>query len=353
MRRLRAGPERDAAIQRMRDRWSADEAALRRAAFPVVGLAPPFPSPVSLGGFETGNGEVLKAGLLYGAWRPSASPQVSVCTAPAPADPGALPFADLLRDLLREFDGDGDDPLPDSGVVQHAEVLIDGVPQPVHLLEKGTVSVAIAAPRLDEMALLVTVAARGLPLSELALARVDDLEPFLAGRRERIEAALARSGSQPGPEDWDLPPASGLEGHQALARVMIAMTQARMAAGDALPDPSLGSDYARRWEVATRAQMDLAGQQRDQAEDEIHSMVNHLCQLAESARWFSNPDLAGRAIGETLDHVAYGRDGQSAPAQQAWARYWGLHGQVPLAFGTMSSAKESWLAAWERWSNTI
>ena len=353
MRRLQAGPERDAAIQRMRDRWSADEAALRQAPFPIVGLAPPFPSPVSLGGFESGNGHVLKVGLLYGATGPSAGRQVSVCTAPAPEDPGALAFADLLASLLHEFEGDGDGPMSDSGVMQRAEILLDGVPQTMHTLEKGAVWVAVAAPRLDDRALLVTVAARGLPLSELALARVDDLEPFLTGRRERIEAVLARAGSQPGPEDWDLPLASGIEGHQALARAMIAMTQARMASGDALQGPSLGSDYARRWEVATRAQMDLAGQERDQAEDEIHSMVNHLCQLAESATWFSNPDLADKAIGETLDHSAYGQDGPSAAAQRAWSRYWSLHGQEPLAFGTLSSAKESWLAAWERWSNTI
>jgi hypothetical protein len=349
MRRLRAGPQRDAAIQRIRERWTADEEALGRAPFPIVGLAPPFPSPVSLGTLETGNGQVLKAGLLYGAPGPPSGRQVSVCTAAAPPDPEDLSFDDLLNDLLREFEGDGEDPPPDVGAARRAEVLLDGVQLPMHALEHGAVSVAVAAPRLDDVTLLVTVATRGLPLSEVALTRVDDLEPFLTGRRERIEAALARAGTQPGPEDWDLPPASGLAGHQALARAMIATTQARMAPGHAARGPSLGSEYAQRWEVATRAQMELAGQQRDQAEDEIHSMINHLCQLAQSANWFSSPDLADKAIAETLDHVAYLRDVPSGAAQQAWSRYWSLHGQEPPAFETLSSAKQSWLAAWEHW----
>jgi hypothetical protein len=219
-----------------------------------------------------------------------------------------------------------------------------------HTLGNGRAWAAIAQVRLDDVALLVTIAARGWPVSELALARVDDLEPFLAGRRERVEAALARAGTRPGPEDWELPPARGLEGHQALAGAMIATAQARREAGGLLRDASLGSDYARRWEVATRAQMALAGQQREQAEDAVHSMANHLCQLAGSANWFGNPDLADRAIAETLDYVAFSRDVPSAAAQRAWSRYWNLRGKQPPAFTALTSAREAWLTAWQRWA---
>jgi hypothetical protein len=334
----------------MRERWAADEAALRRAPFPIVGLAPPFPGPVSLGSLETGNGQVLKVGLLYGETGLDSGPRVMVCTAPASADRSSNPVADLLRSLLREFEGDAEDSSPNHGVMQLAEVLLDGAPQPTHTLDNGRSWTAVAESWLDGIPVRVTVAARGRPLSDVALARVDDLEPFFAGRRERVEAVLARAGSQAGPEDWDLPPASGLAGHQALVSAMIAMTQARMAAGGLVRSPSLRSDYARLWEVATRAQMALAGQQREQAEDAVHSLVNQLCQLAESASWFSNSDLADKAVAETLDQVALGRDVPSAGAQQAWSRYWSLHGQRPPAFETLSSAKESWLAAWQHWA---
>jgi hypothetical protein len=353
MRRLRAGPERDAAIQRMRDRCEADEAAIRQAPFPILGLAPPFPTPVGLGTFGTVNGQATDIGLRYGGSGPSPGPVVMTCTTAAAGDRASLSVADVLRDLLgdvlREY-ADIDQSLPPRRAdPETAEVLVDGVPQPARIVDNGLAWATIAEPYVDDVAVVVTVAARGWPLSGLRLTRVDDLEPFLASRRQRFEAALARAGSRPGPEDWDLPPASGLAGHQALATAMIAMTRQSMAAGGLVRDAPLRSGYAQRWEVATRAQMNLAGQGRDTAEDAIHSMINHLSQLAQSAGWFTNSELGDEAIAETLDHVAYGRDVPSTEAQRAWGRYWGLHGQDPPAFESLSSANESWLAAWQRW----
>jgi hypothetical protein len=328
----------------MRHRWQADEAALRAAPFPILGLAPPFPGPVGLGSFEIVNGQVTSVGLRYGA----TTPLVMVRTSPGPGD-RSLSIPDLVRDLLREYERSEQSPLP-GAQPESAEVLLDGVPAPMRLLDYGWAWAAVTEPLVADAALLVTIAARDWPSAELALTRVDDLEPFFAGRRERIEAALARAASHRGPEDWDLPPARDLEGHQALAAAMIAMTEQSMAAGGLVREAPLGSGYAQRWEVATRAQMALAGQPRDEAEDAIHSMVNHLCQLVQSASWFANAMLADKAIAETLDHVAHGRDVPSAEAQQAWSSYWGQHGQEPPAFASLSSVKTSWLAAWRRWA---
>lgn len=349
MRRVRPGPERDAAIRRMRERWAADDAALKRAAFPILGLAPPFPSPVSLGSFGTADDQVTDVGLQYGAPGPAPAPLVTVNTAIAPVDRGPLPVADVLRDLLTAAEDFDQSPPPGRGDPDAAEILIDGHPQLASILDNGPAWAAVAGPCIDDVALLVTISARDWPLSRLALTRVDDLEPFLAGRRERVEAALARAGSHPGPEHWDLPAASGLDGHRALADMMIAIMRERMASGFPFQRSPLASDYGKRWEIATRAQMALAGQSRDDAEDAIHSMINHLCQLVQSARWFTNAQLAERSIGETLDYVAHGRDVLSAEAQQAWSRYWSLHGQEPPAIGSLSSAEESWLAAWQHW----
>jgi hypothetical protein len=349
MRRVRPGPERDAFIRRMRERWAADDAALKRAGFPILGLAPPFPSPAGLGSFGTTGGQVTEVGLQYGGPGPAPAPLVTVTTALAPGDRGSLPVADVLQDLLTSSGDFGQSPPPGRGDPDAAEILIDGIPQLASILDNGRAWAAVADPWIDDVALLVTISARDWPLSGLALTQVDDLEPFLVGRRERVEAALARGGSHSGPEDWDLPAGSGLDGHRALADMMIAITRERMASGFPFQRSPLASNYAQSWEIATRAQMALAGQARDDAEDAIHSMVNHLCQLVQLAGWFTNPELARRAIGETLDYVAHGRDVPSAEAQQAWSRYWGLHGQEPPAFGSLSAAEESWLAAWQRW----
>ncbi|HSR82781.1 MAG TPA: hypothetical protein VLM11_01205 [Streptosporangiaceae bacterium] len=349
MRRVRPGPERDAFIQRMRDRWTADEAALRAAPFPILGLAPPFPTPVGLGTFATVNGQVTDVQLRYGEPGPAPGPVVTVSTAVVAGNPGWITISDALRDLMGEVAAIEHPPPPKRADAEAAEILIESVPRSARIVDNGLAWAAIAELYVDDVALVVTVAARGLPLSGLALTRVDDLGPILASRRERFETALARSSSLPSPEDWDLPPARGLAGHQALATAMIAMTRESKAAGGVLRDAPLGSGYAQRWEVATRAQMDLARQGRDEAEDAIHSMVNHLCQLAQSANWFTEADLADYAVAETLDHVAHRRHVPSAEAQEAWSRYWGLHGQDPPAFAELSSARAAWQAAWQRW----
>jgi hypothetical protein len=347
MRVVRPGPERDAFIQRIRERWVADEAALRQAPFSILGLAPPFPNPVGLSSFGSVNGQIASVGLQYGASGPTPTPLVTVSTEVS-ADRGPVPVTDVLQNLLSEHE-DVNHPSPPGGRdPEAAEIPIDGVPRRFRVLDSGRAWAAVAELNLDDVALLVTIAARNWPLAEVALTHVTDLEPFFAARRQRVEAAMARAGSQPGPEDWDLPPAVGLSAHQALADRMIAITRERMAAGFPFHG-SLGSDYARLWEAATRAQMELAGQGRDDAEDAIHSAINHLCQLVQSANWFGDSDLARDATAETLDHVAYRRDGPSAEAQRAWSRYWDLHGQQPPAFESLSSAQESWLAAWQRW----
>ncbi len=352
MRYLRAGPERDAAIQRMRNHWAAQDAELRRGSFPVVGLAPPFPGPVALGGTESVNGEVTRVGLLYGGQDPATGPRVTVSTAPAPGDAESLPVADLLRDALQGVlsdETDDADVLSDRAVAE-VTVLLDGVPRVTHTLGNEQVWAAITRVGIDGVALLVTIAAHGWAVSGLRLARVDDLEPFLAGRRERVIAALARAGTRPGPEDWDLPPAQGLQGHRALADMLIAMARATEEAGGPRGSASLPGDYGRRWEVAIRAQMALAGQPREQAEDAVTSMANHLGQLARAASWFGNPDLADRATAETIADVAVGRDVPSAVAQRAWSAHWTLHGRQPPEFTTMTAAEGDWLTAWQAWA---
>lgn len=151
MRYLRAGPERDAAIQRMRNHWAAQEAELRRGSFPVVGLAPPFPGPVALGGTESVNGEVTRVGLLYGGQDPAAGPRVTVSTAPAPGDAESLPVADLLRDALQGVlsdETDDADVLSDRAVAE-VTVLLDGVPRVTHTLGNEQVWAAITRVGID------------------------------------------------------------------------------------------------------------------------------------------------------------------------------------------------------------
>jgi hypothetical protein len=343
MRVVRPGPERDEFIRRIREQWAADEAALQQAPFPIFGLTPPFPSPVGVSSFGAVNGQIASVGLQYGAPSPTPGPLVTVSTEVA-ADRGPIPVEDVLHSVLDEHEDVGQKRQADRDDPATVDVLIDGLPTTASTLGSGRAWAVVAELDLDDVALLVTVGARDWPSAGLALTRVDDLEPFFAGRRERVEAALARAPSRPGPETWDLPPASGLAGHRALADMMIASIRERSALSSAPP-----SDYAQRWEIATRAQMALAGQQRDEADDAIHWMVNHLGQLVQSATWFGDPSLADEATAETLDYVAYRRDVPSAEAQRAWSRYWAVRGQQPPAFESLSAAEESWLTAWQRW----
>src|SRR5215469_5627310 len=137
MRRVRPGPERDAAIQRMRERWAADEAVLTRAPFPILGLAPPFPSPLGLGSFETVNGHIVSIGLRYGGSGPPPDAVVTVTTAPASEDRDALPIGDVLDDLLRETSDVEHVGPAGHGEPEATEVFVDGVPWMASTIDNG------------------------------------------------------------------------------------------------------------------------------------------------------------------------------------------------------------------------
>lgn len=316
MRRVRPGPELEAARRQIREGWAEEESALRPPPFPILGLTVPHPTPVALHGVESADGEVTGVGLGYGVGEPAAHPQIAVSTYPLDKNP----YPPDLAGLVRTLDPSEWDAWPRESD-RETTVSIAGQYCPAEVVRKGAAWVLRAETTVGGVGLLVGVLSRTWPLEEATLAQVEDLEVFLAGRREQMEALFAREPGRPPPEEWDLPAVRGTEAHVELARSTSAHLRAVHAAvteGRRPPRPEDGSP--ERWERATRAQIALTGQERPEAEDAVHSMINHLGELAQHADWF-HADLAEQALAETIEYVALSRDVPSAPAQRAWSRW--------------------------------
>ena len=324
------------------------------------------------GGWAATNGEVESVELVYG-WGFAQEPQVRVTTTLA----GGHVVAPEPTQLV-EPDPYG--PGPGSAAERHREraasVSVDGRLHHARLVEAGGRWAARAEVDGPGPPLVVSVVGEGAPPSDLSLTKVADLEPFLVGRRQHRDTALQRARDSPssGPEDWDLPPAKGLKAHRALVEAMVAHSLAiKEAIAERRRPPSPAQDYGRSWEAATRAQMALAAQGRDDAEAAVRSMVNHLTHLAKETAWFpADVTLAEAAISETIERVAYGRDVPSRIAQDAWERWWELRqagppGRDRPGFGPrarlsdaeaaerqawsrqMQDHQSAWHDAWERW----
>jgi hypothetical protein len=73
------------------------------------------------------------------------------------------------------------------------------------------------------------------------------------------------------------------------------------------------------WEAATRAQMTLRGQSREEVKRAVASLGRHLRNLPELA-FFDDTALAIQAFDESIAHIALGSAVSSQPAQQQWDR---------------------------------
>jgi hypothetical protein len=84
------------------------------------------------------------------------------------------------------------------------------------------------------------------------------------------------------------------------------------------------------WRSAVQAQMQLAGQDQEQAEAALLAVLNQLGALAVKTTWIDDPAKETAAIEETLRHVS-GRDRQvrSRAAQAAWLEHWKLQQHPP------------------------
>jgi hypothetical protein len=360
MEELCASPELAAMVAREQ---AALEDRIRVSGLPLVALAEPTPSPRMLGDASTCDGVTESVGLAYGDPMAADGPLVQVHCARWPQ---SLLRPPQLRDLLeQELDRIGDRPVVGQAVEQ-AVLRIDGQPCPAAV---PRASPRWWAARCSYRGAEVTVVARDWELVWTRLVSVADVEPFLRGRREYLAGLRAGPPAPPVPVEVEADVAGA---HRALVEAVLA--QARDAAarvGQGQPPRRRGTErLGGLWEAATRAQMRLADQSRQQANQAVTAMVNQLVGLQEEAAWFAEERLRGAAITETLLYWSGQSEAVwSRAAQQAWQQVWQLQRHQPPG-GLLAdeqqppaehadrlrrwveqqhAARAVWLAAWEAW----
>ena len=238
--------------------------------------------------------------------------------------------------------------------------MVDGTAVTADLRDEGGMWAAQA--RVGDV--VATVVGRGIAFEAVRLESVRELGPYLVARDAELERITADYSWTP-PEQLDLPPAHGLEAHQALIRASVAEGEdirAQVVAGRRPRrfSRARGEEFTRSWERATRAQMHLAGQPRAEANTAVTAMVNQAISLSEKASWFANRRLRDQAIEEMLRFTAFDSDVPSRSAQQLWQRGWAARFDVPehtdqVAMRTWSHTHDElegdWLAAWQQWAD--
>jgi hypothetical protein len=274
-------------------------------------------------------------------------PMLYAWTARVPGDDEVGPDEPELDEVLaderdRLYDHAGiDEPQPQTTDEVTAAPVIDDIPVPAVVRREDDLWAARAVVRREDrdgqpVDLTVTVMGRGVSLEAVRLAPAGDLAPYLAGREEQQARLLQHLASVAGPppEELEIPPARGVEAYLALIEDSIASADAsRRAAreGRCRREPRDWSDHeGRLWEAAVRAQMRLATQTRDQADEAVGSLVNHMIELSEAADWFADPALRQPAIDESLRYVIFDSDVPSRPAQEAWQRAWARRRHPPF-----------------------
>lgn len=346
---LPPGPERDRASFETPDLRRVDEQLLAGPSFPVYGVAAP-----SLGGEQLAEAECISAGVtavgLYcGDLFAADGPMLYVRTVMGDPDDGSVVEPTLPevvadeRDRLYDHAGI-DEPEPPDAETGTASLPVADRPTPVEVRQEGQVWAARTSLRHTSAdgittAVTVTVVGRGIALDAVRLHSVDDLAPYLRGRDQA--RPLERAPAPSDPADWELPPAHGFEAHHAYLEASLAEVE---AGHDAM---RVGRHYRPRrgWmarqqrlqEAAVRAQMKLATQDRDEAEESVLSLVSHMIHLSEEAHWFADDRLRQGALEESVRYHVFDSDVPSRPAQLAWQQRSTAHVQVEL------------LAAWQRW----
>jgi hypothetical protein len=166
--------------------------------------------------------------------------------------------------------------------------------------------------------------AHGVPLESVRLAPVADLAGLVPDQETWVASQLAQAPDEAAPEELELPRPGGLKGHRDLVDWVVADTErhrSAVAAGRRYRRPrDWGSEAQRRWETAVRAQMRLAGQSRDEANEAVTALVNQMMMLAENADWFADAGLRRAAAEESIRFAVFDSDVPSRAAQEAWSR---------------------------------
>lgn len=346
---LPPGPSRDhASVETAEALRRVDEQLLAGPSFPVYGAASPRLGAERLAEAESLSAGITAVGLYCGDLFVATGPMLYVRTAMVDLDEGSIMEPDLPdvvadeRDRLYDHAGIDELEPPD------AENRTAGLPVADRLMRvdvrhEGQVWAARTSLRHTmtdglQAAVTVTVVGRGVPVESVRLDTVDDLAPYLRGRDQAQQ--LERAPLPCRPDDWDLPPTHGFEGHFALLEASLAEVEA----GHKAMSEGRGYRPRRGWmarqqrlrEAAVRAQMKLATQSRSEAEESVWSLVSHMMQLSAEAGWFADDRLRQAALEESVRYHVFDSDVASSPAQEAWQRSGGR-------------AQFELLAEWQRW----
>jgi hypothetical protein len=352
-------PEMEALFSRQEAEY---ERLVRASSLPLLGMAEPAPQPRLLGEAEIDGGIVESVGLAYGDLMRPSGPLVQVHTArwreSRTGPPDLRYFLENLLDSMGDNGPVDGDPVP-------AHVIVNGTPRPASLLRTRRKMWAARCWHQDSD---VIVVAREWELAATHLVAVPNIESFLRGRREYLRDLRTNPPTMPIIDR----PFDVATAHRSLIDATLARSLQLEAAARQGRPPRLRANarkHGELWEAAVRAQMHLADQSRQDANEAVTILVNQLGRLQEKASWFANKRLRDAAVTETLLYWTGMRlELLSRPAQESWRTVWASQrswAPDPFAHQERTSSQhddslrrwhaelmtgqDEWLRAWSEW----
>lgn len=352
-------PEMEALFSRHEAEY---ERLIRASSLPLLGMSEPAPQPRLVGDAEINDGVVESVALAYGDLVRPSGPLVQVHTArwrDSRIEPPDLHW--FLENMLDSMDDNGPvegDPVP-------AHIVVNGTPRPASMLRTRR---KLWAARCWHQDSDVIVVARDWEPESTQLVAIRSIETFLRSRREYLRDLRTNPPTMPILDR----PFDVATAHRSLIDATLARSRQLEAAARAGRPPRLRGNarkHGELWEAAVRAQMHLADQSRQDANETVTILVNQLGRLQEKASWFADKRLRDAAVTETLLYWTGMRlELLSKPAQEIWRTVWASQrGWTPDPFAhqergslprddslrrwhaELMTGQDEWLRAWSDW----
>lgn len=225
------------------------------------------------------------------------------------------------------------DPAPPLSPVEHALIHVEERRVGCVTRRQGTsfaayafLSAEVLPPGPGSSGTLVSVAGRGIAVSDLRLAAVPDLDLLAAAALEQIgqRGDMSEFAAGTGPIRFGaiqelLQVSLGIPGSARHAEVRPWMMELRT-----------------RWAEAHRAQMHFSGQDPEAAAQALLALLDQMQALSTVVPWWR--EAGAVALAESVRHAVFASDVPSRPAQDLWR------------LGVTSPGIEArWLHAWQRW----
>lgn len=188
-------------------------------------------------------------------------------------------------------------------------------------------SAELLPPPLGATGTTVTVAARGIELTDVCLEPISDMEPFFT-------AAMQRPGLAFGPHGSRAP--DGPASFEAIQSLVLACVNSSPPTARYAELHHSMMELHQLFPSAHSAQMHFSGQDPAAAAQALMTMTKQMGTLAKSVPWWQ--EAGADAVSECVRSSVFSSDVQSLPAQQLWRD------------GAMdSTATQLWADAWQEW----